>query len=538
MRTVSAPTVAAATAAAALAATAFVWGSTAIGGADQYGYITAAGLLRERALVIYEDVIRQSPWPGAQTTWSPIGYRDVPADLSAITPVYPFGLPLLMAALQTLFGFCAAFWVVPITAAAAVWLTYDCGRRICDREDVALGGAVLLAASPVFLNQAMGPLSDVPATAAWTLALGLLLGDRPLASGLAGTMAIAIRPNLVPAALALLVWTSLADAHDPQPRGRFATRTVRLVLGLAPSIAATAYLNGHLFGSPLRSGYGDDVRDLYSWGYLWRNASQFAVWASQTDTPVLALSGLFFIAPRLLAVRRTPFLRVLLGVFIAVVLLSYLFYRPYEAWWYLRFLLPMWPVVMILTVAAIDAIVGRWLSQHNRQVAVGVIVAVLASHGMLVAVHRGVFDRWRDERRYVEVARFIAATTDPAAVFISWQESGSIRLYADRLTLNFAALDRGWLDRVVERLRALGRRPYFVIEGFEVETFRQRFSASNRLGALDWAPLAVFESPYVAIYDPIRKSAGAPPYVIAPSLTRPRQACPQPAVWPPKTHLE
>jgi hypothetical protein len=148
-----------------------------------------------------------------------------------------------------------------------------------------------------------------------------------------------------------------------------------------------------------------------------------------------------------------------------------------------------------------------------------------------------VFTRWRDEHRYFDVARFIAVTTEPSAVFISWQESGSIRYYADRLTLNFARIDRGWLDRTVDRLRAMGRRPYFVVEGFETEAFRQRFSGRNRLGSLDWTPLAVFQEPYVAIYDADRQGPQTP-VVIPSSVDRSLRGCLRPAVWPPRLQLQ
>ena len=67
-----------------------------------------------------------------------------------------------------------------------------------DRPGIALWGAALVATSPVFLYQLMNAMSDVPVTAAWTLALVLTIARRPLAAGLAMSAAIAIRPNLAP----------------------------------------------------------------------------------------------------------------------------------------------------------------------------------------------------------------------------------------------------------------------------------------------------------------------------------------------------
>ena len=512
------------------------WGSTAVGGADEYSYVSAAGLLRQGRLVVYQDVVRESPWPGALGTWTPIGYTEVLQDRHAITPVVPPGLPLLMAGLQGLFGFCAAFWVVPICAGATVWLTYMLGRRVFDRPSVALGAAFLVAASPTFLNQAMGPLSDVPATAWWMLALVLLLAEQPVAAGFAAAGAIAIRPNLAPLSLALLTWTVLRDRQDPAS-GRRGARTLRVGLAIVVALIAFGGLNVYLYGSPLRSGYGE-LNDLYSWRYLWTNVRQFSIWASETDTPIVALAATFFLAPRFLAAPRVAFPRVLFGAFAAIVLLSYVFYLPFDAWWFLRFLLPMWPVVMLLTMAALDAIACRWLGPAARRGALIAIVVLLAWHGVAVTINRGCFTRWRVETRYVDVARFIDASTDPSAVLIGGQHTGSIRFYADRLTLNFAALDRRWLDRAVARLRATGHRPYFVLDASEIDKFRQRFSAENRLGALDWSPVAVYEDSYVAIYDPETQRVGVAPRVIASSVERSGHVCRRPQPWPPRLRFE
>jgi hypothetical protein len=516
--------------------TALQWGAKVAGGADAYGYLTEAGLIREGQLVVHQDVVRESPWPGAGGTWSPIGYRELPRERDAITPVYAPGFPLLIALLQALFGFCAAFWVVPICAGATIWLTYALGQRVFGRPDVALWGAVLLAASPTFLFQSLAQMSDVPVTAAWTLAILLCLAERPFGAGLIAAVAIAIRPNLAPAALALLLWTLLRDIERRGSPGWFGASTIRMAIGLAPAVIGIAWVNARLYGSPLESGYGQ-LEDLYSLRYLWRNVAQFSTWIGETDTPVVALAAVFFVSPRLLPPARIPFPRVLLGAFTAIIILSYLFYLPFDAWWFLRFLLPAWPIVMVLTAGALDAIARRWMASVHRG-AVTMIVALLACHGVGLSIARGGFTLWRDESRYIDVGRFINASTDPRAVFLSWQHSASIRFYGDRLTLHFARLDRRWLDRAVAHLQSSGRKPYIVLDGFEVERFRQRFSADNRLGALDWTPMAVFESPTVVIYDPAGQTAARTPMRIPSSEGQSARECARPPVWPPRLRLD
>jgi hypothetical protein len=523
--------VAAATLAIAVCVVALRWQSTSIGGADQYGYITEAGLIAEGGLIVHHDIVRYSPWPSAEGSWTPIGYAEVPGGPGAITPVYPPGLPLMMAIAQRLFGFCAAFAVVPICAGLTVWFTYLLGSRVFEQRAIALAGTTLLASSPIFVAQSLSPLSDVPATAGWTLALILVLSAQPIAAGLAAAVAIAIRPNLAPISIVLLAWTALATR--PTERGR-ALALLRFGLAMAPGVVIVAWVNARVHGSPLRSGYGDLV-DLYSWRYARTNLIHFSSWTAASDSPTVALAVLFLAAPLTLG-ARIPFSRVLFGGFAMAVMLSYAFYRPFEDWVYLRFLLPVWPILTLLTAAALAAVLKRWLPAATPRVALPAILALLLLHHGRVVARERLFERWQVERRYQDVGRFIAATTDPSAVFVSWQESGAIRVYADRLTLNFDRLDRRWLDRAIDRLRAMGRRPYFVVEGFEEEVFRRRFSGGNRFGALDWPPIAVYEWPYVAIYDPYARDAGRRPAVIPASAGTSRY-CGHPAAWPPRPNF-
>ena len=304
-----------------VAASAYYWQATTIGGADQYGYVTAAGLLRQGDLIVEQDIVRQTPWlPGAHGVWTPIGYTEAARGVGAIAPVYAVGLPLLMLALQVPFGFCAGFWIVPLCAGAAVWLTYVLGCRLFDREGLALAGTVLLAASPVFLMQSMTPLSDVPATAAWTAALVLLVIEWPFAAGLAAALAIAIRPNLVPLSIVFVAWAAMRDLRTPAHR-RYGPRAVRVALGIAPAIIGIAWLNTHVYGSPIRSGYGD-LDTLYSWRYLWANVSRFSRWTAATDTPIVAFAAVFLFAPSVAPAVRVPSPRLLLGGFCAGVVLS------------------------------------------------------------------------------------------------------------------------------------------------------------------------------------------------------------------------
>jgi hypothetical protein len=380
----------------------------------------------------------------------------------------------------------------------------------------------------------MNAMSDVPVTAAWTLALVLTLSRRPLAAGFAISAAIAIRPNLAPLAAVSIAWTAISEARKGGIAAA-ASASLRVAVGAGVAVIGIAAFNARVYESPLTSGYGT-TSDLYALGFFGANARQFAAWMAGAETPIVALAALFFVTPGLLPPPTIPSARLLLGGWLLVVLLSYLFYQPFDVWWYLRFLLPMWPVTMLLTAAALEAGARRWL-RPVYPLAIAAAVALVAWHGVRTAVDRGVFDLGRSERRYIDVARFIAGHTDPDAVILSVQHSGSLRLYAGRLTLRYDALDPLWLDRAIAHLQSIGRRPYYVLDGGEVDAFRRRFGAANRSGTLDWPPLATLRGT-IAVYDPIDRGADASPLAIAGTRGAQHGLCDPPQSWPPVLRMK
>lgn len=483
------------------------WGSTTAGGADSYGYVSQAGLWRTGHLSIQQDVVRPSPWPDAADTWAPLGYRASPHQRDAIVPVYAPGLPMLMALAQTAGGFCAAFLVVPLCGALTIWLTGVLGRRLFDRSSIAAASAVLVATSPIFVYQLMNPMTDVPATAAWLLALVSAAAGWPVAAGFASGAAILIRPNLAVVAAAIAGWLFLTRAHP-----------WRYLFATAPAVVAVGVVNWTLYESPLISGYGT-LGELYSPGHVAANARQFATWLLETQTPAVLLPLLYFAAPRLWPAERVRHARLLLGGVAAAVVVPYLFYTPFDAWWYLRFLLPVWPLMMVLTAAALDGVL-RAPIRRGRGAALMACALGLGAYGIREAAARHAFEVGRSERRYIDVARFVSGATEPSAVIVALQHSGTLRMYAGRLTLRFDQLDPGWLDRTVEFLQAAGRHPFIVLEGGEHQLFRDRFGGASDVGRLSWKPYARLDGADVSIYDPIDRGVREEPLAIAAGASR------------------
>src|SRR5438093_7506216 len=119
------------------------------GDTDPYGYVSEADLIAHGSLRVEQQFARAMPWPLADWTFAPLGYRPAPTR-GFIVPIYPPGLPLLMAVFQQMTGRDAVFYVVPLLGALAVWATGRLGSILHGPLTGALA-ATLLASSPTFL---------------------------------------------------------------------------------------------------------------------------------------------------------------------------------------------------------------------------------------------------------------------------------------------------------------------------------------------------------------------------------------------------
>ena len=456
-----------------------------------------------------QQFVRTLPWPFADWSFAPAGYRPA-LERGYIVPTYPAGMPLLMAFFQRAAGRRAVFYVVPLLGALGVFMTSVLGTAVHGRL-TGLMAALLLAVSPSFMTELMAPASDVAATAWWTVALALTVRGgslRALGAGAAVSAAVMTRPNLLPIGVVLggfWIWRTMRGA------GETGARVLPLALfacAAVPGCVAVGAINQYLYGSPVRFGY-EPVDVLYQLANAVPNLDRYPRWLVQTQTPfiLLALAAPFFAgAPRevsrLFAVDRV----VLLLSVAAVVWLSYLFYLPFgrDEWTYLRFLLPAYPPLLVLSVAVTIEVLGLAIRRDRVRTAAALIVCVaLAGWLARTAVVRGALVARLVERRYVDVGRYIDVTLPSNGVFIAGVHAGSIRYYSGRLTLNYDRLQPRWLDDAVAALRSRGLHPFIAVEADEERLFRERFGETNALGRLDWPAIAERREPiYVRIYDP------------------------------------
>ena len=479
--------------AAGLLATVMVFGAHAAGGSDSYGYISEAELWTRGGLHVHQDFVAQVPWPNADWTFTPLGYR--PAGDHVLVPTYAPGVPLLMALLAGAFGPCGPYLLSPLCAALLVMIAYGLGVRVSGPPTGAVA-AVLVATSPAVLFASMWPMSDVPAAAFWTLALLLACGEgrrAAAAAGIASGIAIAIRPNLAP--LVLFPCVMLAWPLRRAPRRAI---TIALAFGIAclPFVLFIAWVNNSLYGSPFESGYGKAL-DIFDVANTRANLTHYPQWLWQTQGPLV------FVFPLAVLIRRredpAPWRRGLLLAFAAAVWGCYLWYEPFAAWWYLRFVLPAFPIIFVLAGHAVWYGTRRLGTRAHLTAAV-IFTCVMADYGITQARERGAFAVGDGEQKYADVGHYVATQLPANAVVFTAQHSGSIRHYANRRTIQWQSLAGDWLDRAIAHLRATGFEPYFVLEEWEIAPFRERFASQHSLDALDRAPRAV-HSRRVYVYE-------------------------------------
>ena len=306
---------------------------------------------------------------------------------------------------------------------------------------------------------------------------------------------------------------------------------------------AIAWINQALFGSPLASGYGA-TEQLFSAANVLTNIRRYGAWLAETQTPLVFAGLIALIVPAsrlwpapgawrgLGAVASAEAAARLLAAMALVVFAMYAFYMPFDAWWFLRLLLPAWPALCIGTAALIAA-ASRFAGTRAREVQVVALIA-LGLYTAVLASRLHVFPDNEGERRYATVAELVRQATDPSSMILASIHTGPIRYYAGRDTMRFDLLNEEWLDRAIAWLNEHGRHPYILIEDWERPIFEKRFAAMNSLGRLDLSPLLAYRAygipGTVYLFDPAKPAANT----LAPAPIRsPQPRCPLPATPPP-----
>jgi len=453
------------------------------GGSDSSGYLNSARLLLAGKLStpvrvpagLTDEVLPRS-------YLAPLGFR-LDAARQNLLPIYPVGLPLHFAAGGLVFGLEPATRVVGIASALAfIGLLYLTGREFGVRPGWSVSVALLAGLSPLVLLYALQPMSDLVATV-WTLAViwCALRSERhvgwAVGAGVSLAIAVLVRPTNL-----LLVLPAVV-ALPPRPRS-----WVAFALGGLPGAVFLAGYNLVLYRTALTSGYGD-MSSMFALRHVLPSLQNYATWVPVLATPlVLAAAAL----PWLKLDRRKKFtLLAWAGIFLAF----YAAYEPtQETWWYLRFILPALPALVIAAALALQRInypawflasrvlpanAGPELMARGRIVRLPFIALLfVAAFGWMLAWDRSlhVTQVELDERTYPEVGRWVVEQLPANALVAAYQVSGTILYYTDRPFINPNNLGpedqarfSAWLDREHRPL-------YAILYPFEEADLLQRLS--------------------------------------------------------------
>jgi hypothetical protein len=492
-------------------------GARAVGGADTSGYLSQAYLWLDGSLHVPQPLTADLPWPHPRESLTPLAYTPaLTVENYAAVPTYPPGLPLLLAAVITIAGDCAVYWVPAIFGALTVIAAFLLARRITGEPAAAAITAGLIATSPMLLFISMTPMSDAVAAALWTVALWAVTYDRrgavALASAMAG-MAILVRPNLVPLAGVITIAAALRLRPLRVDAGRF----ILSLVGTLPAAIVVGLVNDHLYGSPFLSGYGPTAR-LYSLDHLLTNVRQYSAWFLLSEGVVLWPPVLWLLLHRRLP--RVPIDRVLPAALFGLgVIGAYLFYLPFDAWWFLRFLLPAYPVLFVafgwLTWRLAAGLPPRMRSAMLILVALTAIARVIPYWGEIAGLGKL-------EERYAAVGRYVDTSLPPNAAIISMLHSNSTRFYSGRLIVRYDAFTPTRLETAIEWLSAQGYHPFLVIDSTEEPDFLAQFQGVSAAGRLERNVVAEWSGAGdVRIYDATQPASGRRPVRIA----APRHGC-------------
>lgn len=423
------------------------------GGADSSGYLNHARLLSEGRLRTPVRAVVGAPALGLSAfAYMPLGFTPAdPGDATNMVPTYPPGLPLLIAGAAPAVGWERAPAAMMVGhAVAGLALLYAFARRLGVSQWGAAAGGLLLATSPLYPFATVQVLSDVPALV-WVLAAVLAAmrsADRigwAAVAGVAFGFAVFVRPTNV------LALAPIACALGTSPR-----RWVAFVTAGLPLAAAWFGYNAYLYGHPLRTGYGW-TGGQFGGAWVGITLRHYAIWLPVLLTPgvVLAL-GL----PWLREVRWRE--QAMLASWVAAFGGFYLFYVcTHETWWYLRFLLPAFPAIVVAGLLVGEALLRRVRVSWRRGLAAVSIVAALAWSIAWAFPLRS----WRlgqDERAYVEACTWARANVPPHAVVLATQVSGAARYYTDFTLVNWAQLTPADVAQI-RRAAAVNGQPLFAV---------------------------------------------------------------------------
>ena len=423
----------------------------AAGGSDSSGYLNearlfAAGHASMRVRLV--DVLNLDP--SFTILFVPLGFRT--AAHGMMLPTYPPGVPAIFAAAGMIGGWnIAPFLIGPLAALGCLLLIYAVARQLGLSQLFALAATALLAAFPAFILIAVQPVSDVIATFFALLTIWCALRARSVAAGaspaafgagFAFAAGVAVRPMNALLGIALVLAL----------RGR-KPLLIRAAAGMAPIAIALMGFNYALYGNPLLTGYG--VYTVESAHRVWSAFAQFWMWCAFTMTPLIVPGGMLVVFDR--HVGRWD--RAMLVAWFLPFLLFYSLFG-FDGWWFIRYVLPGLPAMIIGALLVFRDVVERIASGRLRNAVIAIVLLSMLAVPIKMTRKLHVTSVKESESVYPQSVAWAERQLPRNALVVCGQMSGSFLYYTDRFTVRWEFLDN---DRF-QLLRAYaGNAPWFAV---------------------------------------------------------------------------
>jgi len=426
------------------------------GGSDGSGYFNEARLFPR--LTIHEP-LRDLPSLPARTAppylYNPLGFRPAADGTARLVPTYPPGLPIMLALAARIVGWRhAGDAVLLLHSLAGLALAFALGRLFGLSRWWSLAGAALLAASPLYLFMSLWAMSDVPAMVYATAAVICAWKSKEkvlwaLGAGACAGIGFLIRPSN------FLIAAPLIIAIGVSPR-----RLLMILFGGIPWVAAWMAINHRAYGGFLESGYGA-IGDEFHGSLVVGTLGFILRWLP------IVLSPLVVVAPAIVAylgsrTRVAAVLTVWVAVYIA-------FYAPYRwthaEWWFLRFLLPAAPALMVAGLIVVQGMFGAVEGYFSRRAAVGILAVLFLMSLAVEAKHIRPLHAWsigHGEEKYGRVAAWLNANAPANSAIVAEQFSGATYYFTRFVLIRSNELNDGTAEQVQRALRS-ERRPVYAV---------------------------------------------------------------------------
>ena len=435
-------------------------------GSDASGYIHNSKLIMEGRL--YSDVRPIGDLPVESVNrevYQPLGFL-VEHDAKRLKPTYPFGVSIFFAAFQLIsdntIGILLALIFIGCSTPIGVYLL---SRQLGLERNWSTLAACILGLSPLFLYRSMLAASDALSAclSVFCVTLALVAHRRSYFAAMLGIC------------FSLALFTRLPNAMIALPVGVALLYRIRqqawwwvIILSALPGIALLLWINNELYGSPLASGYGNVWR-LFKAEYFGMTMRHFAYWLTALHTPVVTLG---FLAS-LLLLRKHPIPLGILWIWSGSFILFYAFYyHSHETWWYLRFILPAVPALVIGAVFSLRA-VSNYMGQSTRlawlPTALCAGLALYINFSEMAAYKGKIYFSDRAQNSYLVLNRWMEENAQPEDVFLSMQTSGAIYYYTNHAIIRYDLLRDGDWDTIRNYMKGYEGNLYAAVFPFEIE---------------------------------------------------------------------